>query len=95
MNTTISIPSPSHKASSAASLPATAAVAKLGNPAVVGLAGFALTTFVLQLHNLNVCGIGPVIALGLVFGGASQLIAGLLEMAMGNSFGFAAFTGKR
>ena len=27
---------------------------KLGNPAVVGLAGFALTTFVLQLHNLGV-----------------------------------------
>lgn len=65
----------------------------MANPACVGLGGFALTTFVLQLHNLNVCGIAPVIACGFVFGGAAQLIAGLMEFVMGNAFGFAAFTG--
>lgn len=66
---------------------------KLGNPAVVGLAGFGLTTLVLQLHNLGLCGIAPVLALGLVFGGAAQLFAGFQEMKMGNNFGFCAFTG--
>jgi uncharacterized protein len=66
---------------------------KLGNPAVVGLAGFGMTTFVLQCHNLGWCGIAPVIWLGLCFGGTAQLIAGLLEFKTGNSFGFCAFTG--
>lgn len=65
----------------------------LGNPAVIGLAGFALTTFVLQLHNLGLVGLAPVIWLGLVFGGSCQLIAGLMEFKTGNNFGFMAFTG--
>jgi succinate-acetate transporter protein len=88
----ISIPSPTHKETHTLPPPSSAPL-KLANPAVVGLAGFALTTFVLQLHNLEVCGIGPVIALGLVFGGGCQLLAGLMEMCTGNGFGFAAFTG--
>ncbi|MCE1229134.1 MAG: acetate uptake transporter [Firmicutes bacterium] len=66
---------------------------KLGNPAVVGLAGFGLTTLVLQLHNLGLCGVAPVLVLGLVFGGAAQLFAGFQEMKVGNNFGFCAFTG--
>ena len=66
---------------------------KLGNPAVVGLAGFGMTTFVLQCHNLGWCGVAPVIWLGMVFGGTAQLIAGLLEFKTGNNFGFCAFTG--
>ena len=66
---------------------------KLGNPAVVGLAGFGMTTFVLQCHNLGWCGIAPVLWLGLCFGGTAQLIAGLLEFKTGNNFGFCAFTG--
>ena len=65
---------------------------KLGNPAVVGLAGFGLTTLLLQLHNLGLSGLGPVAAMGFVFGGTAQLIAGFLEQKMGNNFGFAAFT---
>lgn len=39
---------------------------KTGNPAVVGLAGFGLTTILLQLHNLGLCGLGPVLAMGLI-----------------------------
>ncbi len=65
---------------------------KLGNPAVVGLAGFGLTTFLLQIHNLGLLGLGPVLAMGIIFGGLAQLIAGLLEQKTGNNFGFAAFT---
>jgi len=63
-----------------------------GNPAVVGLAGFGLTTLLLQLHNLGLMGMGPVIWVGLVFGGLAQMIAGLQEMKTGNNFGYCAFT---
>ncbi len=65
---------------------------KLGNPAVVGLAAFGLTTMVLQFHNVGWMGLGPVIWLGLIFGGTAQLIAGLQEMKTGNNFGYSAFT---
>ena len=66
---------------------------KLGNPAVVGLAGFGMTTLCLQFHNLGLVGIGPVLWIGLLFGGTAQLVAGLLEFGTGNNFGFCAFTG--
>ncbi len=66
---------------------------KLSNPAVVGLAGFGLTTFMLQLYNLHVVSLAPVIWIGLIFGGGCQLIAGLMEFKTGNNFGFMAFTG--
>lgn len=65
---------------------------KLGNPAVVGLAGFGLTTLLLQLHNLGLCGLGPVLAMGIIFGGLAQFIAGFMEQKTGNNFGFVAFT---
>ncbi len=65
---------------------------RLGNPAVVGLAGFGLTTLLLQFHNLGWCSLGPVLSMGLIFGGLAQLIAGLLEQKTGNNFGFVAFT---
>jgi hypothetical protein len=65
---------------------------KSGNPAVVGLAGFGLTTLVLQFHNVGWMGTGPVIWLGLIFGGLAQMIAGLQEMKTGNNFGYSAFT---
>ncbi len=65
---------------------------KLGNPAVVGLAGFGLTTLILQLHNIGLCGTGPVLAMGFMFGGLAQFIAGFMEQKLGNNFGFSAFT---
>lgn len=70
----------------------TAAAPKLGNPGVVGLAGFGLTTMMLQFHNVGWAGIGPVVYLGLIFGGLAQLIAGLQEQKCGNNFGYCAFT---
>ncbi len=47
---------------------------KLGNPAVVGLAGFGLTTLLLQFHNIGLLGLGPVVAMGFVFGGGAFTI---------------------
>lgn len=65
---------------------------KQGNPAVVGLAGFGLTTLLLQFHNLGWCGTGVVFCAALVLGGAAQMIAGLQEFKCGNNFGYSAFT---
>ena len=64
-----------------------------GNPAVIGLGGFGLTTMILQFHNLGWVGIGPVLWIGLLYGGTAQLVAGFLEFGTGNNFGLCAFTG--
>lgn len=64
---------------------------KLGNPAVVGLAGFGGTTLLLQFHNLNLISTTPVLWVGLIFGGLMQLIAGYQEQKTGNNFGYCAF----
>ena len=64
---------------------------KNANPAVVGLAGFGLTTLLLQIHNLGLMGLGPVVAMGFIFGGLAQMIAGFNEQKMGNNFGYSAF----
>ena len=61
---------------------------EFGNPAPLGLAGFALTTFVLSLINLGVCDLASpsiVIAPALAYGGLCQLLAGMWEIALGNS----------
>jgi hypothetical protein len=68
------------------------AAPKIGNPAVVGLAAFGLTTMMLQFHNVGWAGLGPVVWIGLIFGGLAQLIAGLQEQKTGNNFGYVAFT---
>ncbi|MDD2196633.1 MAG: acetate uptake transporter [Bacteroidales bacterium] len=65
---------------------------KMGNPAVVGLAGFGLTTLLLQFHNIGIMGLGPVVAMGFIFGGLAQMIAGFQEQKLGNNFGYSAFT---
>ncbi len=62
-----------------------------GNPAVVGLAGFGMTTLLLQLHNLGLCGTGVVFCTALALGGMAQLIAGFQEFKCGNNFGYSAF----
>ena len=64
---------------------------KNANPAVVGLAGFGLTTLLLQFHNIGLMGLGPVVAMGFIFGGLAQMIAGFQEQKMGNNFGYSAF----
>ena len=65
------------------------------NPAPLGLAGFAMTTFVLSMINANwVSGLdaGVVLPLALAYGGLAQLLAGMWEFRAGNTFGAVAFT---
>ena len=66
---------------------------RIGNPAVVGLAGFAMSTFLLQVVNLGWMAVGPVVWVMFFFGGMAELIAGFLEFKTGNNFGFCIFTG--
>ncbi len=69
---------------------------KLANPAPLGLFGFALTTWLLSMINaglLPATSIGVVLAMAFAFGGTAQFLAGLMEMANGNTFGFVAFCG--
>lgn len=68
---------------------------KLANPAPLGLGAFALTTFVLSCINLKVNSIHEpnlVVALALGYGGLVQLLAGMWEMAVGNTFGATALS---
>lgn len=68
---------------------------KFANPAPLGLCAFALTTFVLSAVNLNARGVSaPNIAvpLALGYGGLVQLLAGMWEMAVGNTFGATALS---
>ncbi|KAI5921078.1 GPR1/FUN34/yaaH family-domain-containing protein [Camillea tinctor] len=68
---------------------------KFANPAPLGLSAFALTTFVLSLINVGARGIAaPNVALSLAYGygGLVQLLAGMWEMAVGNTFGATALS---
>ncbi|KAK1713443.1 hypothetical protein CaCOL14_009337 [Colletotrichum acutatum] len=68
---------------------------KFANPAPLGLSAFALTTFVLSCVNLHARGVtAPNIAVPLAFGygGLVQLLAGMWEMAVGNTFGATALS---
>lgn len=78
---------------SAESSPATSPSA---DPGPLGLAGFALTTFLLSLFNANLVGDKAlelvVLPVALFYGGLAQLLAGMLEFRKGNTFGTLAFT---
>jgi hypothetical protein len=68
---------------------------KFANPAPLGLSAFALTTFVLSLINVgtrNVTEPNVVVALAFGYGGLVQLLAGMWEMAVGNTFGATALS---
>ncbi|HUO99688.1 MAG TPA: acetate uptake transporter [Rhizomicrobium sp.] len=65
------------------------------NPAALGLVGFGLTTVLLSLINAGVLPAGGepvVIPLAMAFGGTAQILAGLMEVRAGNTFGMTAFT---
>lgn len=68
---------------------------KFANPAPLGLSAFALTTFVLSLINVGARDLSEpniVIALAFGYGGLVQLLAGMWEMAVGNTFGATALS---
>ena len=66
---------------------------ELANPAPLGLMGFGMTTVLLNLHNAGIFELGTMIlAMGIFYGGIAQIIAGLMEVKKGNTFGMTAFT---
>lgn len=68
---------------------------KIANPAPLGLSAFALTTFVLSLINVQARGVTTpniVVASAYGYGGLVQLLAGMWEMAVGNTFGATALS---
>jgi hypothetical protein len=73
----------------------TPAALSFADPAPLGLAGFAATTFVLSFVNAGLVDAGVVAAvlpLALFYGGLGQLLAGVLEYRRGNTFGVTAFS---
>eukprot|EP00796_Vickermania_ingenoplastis_P008584 gene8584-6024_t len=59
---------------------------------IVGLMAFGMTTVLLNLVNLGVYDLGSVLpSMAIPFGGAAQLICGVLEYFNNNNFGFIAF----
>ncbi len=68
------------------------------NPAVVGLMGFGTTTMVAGMAiasngGWNYVGNDPVFGMATFFGGAAQLIAGIIAMRKGEIFAGSAFMG--
>jgi|SRR5215510_4567002 len=71
-----------------------AAASSIADPAPLGLAAFALTTFVLSVINADIIdrSAEPVVfGLALAYGGIAQFAAGIWEFAKGNTFGATAF----
>jgi len=67
----------------------------IANPGPLGLAAFALTTFVLSMFNAGLVGSAgePIVfGLALAYGGLAQILAGMWEFRTGNTFGATAFT---
>jgi succinate-acetate transporter protein len=65
------------------------------DPGPLGLAGFAMTTFVLSMFNAKLVGSGGepvVLGLAIAYGGLAQLLAGMWEFRTGNTFGAVAFS---
>ncbi len=68
---------------------------KPADPGPLGLAAFAMTTFVLSMFNANLVnekGVPVVLGLALAYGGIVQLLAGMWEFRNGNTFGAVAFS---
>ena len=67
-----------------------------GNSAPLALFAFAVTTFMLSMVNADwiAKGVEPVVfAVALMFGGLTQLIAGIIQLRTGNTFAGVLFSG--
>ena len=67
----------------------------VADPGPLGLAAFALTTFVLSMFNSGIMDdkAEPIVfGLALAYGGVAQILAGMWEFRTGNTFGAVAFT---
>ena len=77
-------------------------VAPVANPAPLGLIGFGMTTLLLGAINAGFITAAPgtstvgsaavVLAMAVAFGGVGQILAGMWEFKVGNTFGATAFT---
>ena len=73
---------------------------RVADPGPLGLAGFAMTTFMLSLFNIGLWKFGGkagssldgAISLAFIYGGVAQFAAGMWEFARKNTFGALAFT---
>ena len=73
---------------------------RVADPGPLGLAAFAMTTFMLSLANIGVFKFGGAngaslsgaISLAFIYGGVAQFAAGMWEFARKNTFGALAFT---
>jgi hypothetical protein len=88
-------------ASNAETMPAGAESASpaapvIADPGPLGLAAFAMTTFVLSVFNSNIISDAKleavVLPLALFYGGLGQFAAGMWEFRKGNTFGATAFS---
>ncbi len=75
--------------------PAGGATPAIADPGPLGLAAFAMTTFVLSVFNANIISDkaleGVVLPLALFYGGIAQFAAGMWEFRKANTFGATAF----
>ena len=68
--------------------------AGIADPGPLGLAAFALTTFVLSISNAGLVSTAglTVLSVALFYGGIVQVLAGMWEFVKGNTFGALAFS---
>ena len=68
--------------------------AGIADPGPLGLAAFAMTTFVLSVGNAGIVSTAGLTVLGLTlfYGGIVQVLAGMWEFTKGNTFGALAFS---
>lgn len=68
---------------------------KQANPGALGLGGFALTTFLLNVVNAGLISkdnLGMVLPVGIFYGGLAQFCAGMWEFKRGDTFGATCFS---
>jgi succinate-acetate transporter protein len=67
----------------------------LANPGALGLGGFALSTFILNIVNAGLVSaetIGIVMPIAMFYGGLAQFMAGMWDMRRGDTFGATCFS---
>ena len=63
----------------------------IANPGGLGLACFGFTTILLNIHNIGLIPETMPVIWGFFWGGAAQIVAGIVEARRGDTFGFTAF----
>jgi len=67
----------------------------LANPGALGLGGFALSTFILNVVNaglVDAATVGIVMPVAMFYGGLAQFMAGMWDMRRGDTFGATCFS---